>query len=49
MEFWLVKSPVLLLGAPEVTVFIEWALQQSVPLSTTSACGMWCLIKGQHG
>jgi hypothetical protein len=34
-KFWLVKLPALLLGALRVTVFIDWALQQSVPLSAT--------------
>jgi hypothetical protein len=32
-KFWLVKSPVYLLGDPDVTVTIDGALQQSVPLS----------------
>jgi hypothetical protein len=34
-KFWLVKPPVYLLGDLGVTVFIDWALQQSVPLSAT--------------
>ena len=34
-KFWLVKLPALLLGALRVTVFIDWALQQSVLLRAT--------------